>query len=99
VVGSRFFYSHFLIQSKEWIHSTSTMKQFRFLSFSLAEVILDGSGAVGAPPKGLDSSFRWSYQKIFHQLKFSEVGENRLCYSLHRFFLSSPPYPTMVAPS
>jgi hypothetical protein len=46
VVGSIFFCSHFLVQSRDKIHFTLTMKQFSFLSFGLPSVILAGSGVV-----------------------------------------------------
>jgi hypothetical protein len=60
VVGSRFFGSHFLVQSRDWIHCTPTMKQFRFLLFGSAEVIFAGSAVVGALlniPKFLEKRF------------------------------------------
>jgi hypothetical protein len=46
VVGAGFFGSHFLVQNREYIHSTPTVEQFRFLSFGSAGVILTGSGVV-----------------------------------------------------
>lgn len=43
------FFSHFIVQNIEWIYSTFIMNQFRFLLFSFARVIFDGSEAVEAP--------------------------------------------------
>jgi hypothetical protein len=52
VVGNNFF-SHFLVQSRDQIHSTPTTKQFKILSFDSLEVILVGSGAMGTLSKTL----------------------------------------------
>jgi hypothetical protein len=51
-VGSSFFGSHFIVQSRDYIHSALIMEQFRFFlfSFAVAGVILTGSGAMEALP-------------------------------------------------
>jgi hypothetical protein len=39
-VGNRFFDSLFLVQNRDYIHSTPSIEQFKFLLFSSAKVIL-----------------------------------------------------------
>lgn len=50
-VGNMFYFFHFIVQNIEWIYSTFTMNQFRFLLFNFARVIFAGSEEV-------ESSFR-----------------------------------------